>query len=108
MKEFSFSTRIFFGEGALDRLRTVTDKRVLIVTDRFMEQSGAASRVASRLNNCQITVFSDVVPDPPIEVVAQGVKCFQACQPEILIAVGGGSVIDAAKAIRAVLPYACR
>ena len=102
MKEFSFSTRIFFGQGSLDRLRTVTDKRVLIVTDRFMEKSGVAARVSARLTNCEVTIFSDVVPDPPIEVVTAGVQCFQQCLPEVLIAVGGGSVIDAAKAIRAV------
>ncbi len=102
MKEFSFSTRVFFGEGALRRLHKVENKRVMIVTDDFMEKSGVAYRVAGYLKNCEVTIFSDVVPDPPIEVVAAGVQCFQQCQPEVMIAVGGGSVIDAAKAIRVV------
>ena len=102
MKEFSFSTRIFFGEGALERLYKVQNKRVMIVTDSFMASSGVADRVASYLKDCEVTVFSDVVPDPPIEVVAAGVECFQQCMPEVMIAVGGGSVIDAAKAIRVV------
>ena len=102
MKEFSFSTRIFFGEGSLERLHKVRSRRVMIVTDAFMAQSGVADRVAAYLQDCEITVFSDVVPDPPIEVVAAGVECFQQCQPEVMIAVGGGSVIDAAKAIRVV------
>lgn len=102
MKEFSFSTRIFFGEGALERLNKVRNKRVMIVTDNFMASSGVADRVAAHLLDCEVTVFSDVVPDPPIEVVAAGVQCFQQCQPEVMIAVGGGSVIDAAKAIRVV------
>ena len=99
MKEFSFSTRIFFGEGALERLNKVRNKRVMIVTDNFMASSGVADRVAAHLQDCEVTVFSDVVPDPPIEVVAAGVQCFQQCQPEVMIAVGGGSVIDTAKAI---------
>lgn len=102
MKEFSFSTRIFFGEGSLERLRNVHDKRVMIVTDAFMEKSGVAHRVAAYLKDCEVTIFSDVVPDPPIETVAAGVECFQQCMPEVMIAVGGGSVIDAAKAIRVV------
>ncbi len=102
MKEFSFSTRVFFGEGALRRLQRVENKRVMIVTDDFMEKSGVAYRVSGYLKNCEVTIFSEVVPDPPIEVVAAGVKCFQQCQPEVMIAVGGGSVIDAAKAIRVV------
>ena len=100
MQEFSFSTRIFFGEGALERLRRVEDRRVLIVTDRFMVQLGTIERVISYLTRCQVSVFDGVVPDPPIEVVAAGVKAFEECQAETVIAVGGGSTIDAA--IRAI------
>lgn len=102
MKEFSFSTRIFFGEGALGRLKKVKNKRVFMVTDSFIAKSGIADRVASHLDHCKVTVFSDVVPDPTIEIVSEGVKCLQNCQAEVMIAVGGGSAIDAAKAIRAV------
>lgn len=102
MQEFSFSTRIFFGEGALERLRRVEDRRVLIVTDRFMVKIGAIDRVVPYLTRCEVSVFDGVVPDPPIEVVAAGVKAFGECQAETVIAVGGGSTIDAAKAIRAI------
>lgn len=102
MKEFSFSTRIFFGEGALERLRKLEDKHVMIVTDRFMASMGVPDKVASYLTRCQVAVFDGVVPDPPIEVVADGVQALQACGAEAMIAVGGGSTIDAAKAIRAV------
>ena len=102
MKEFSFSTRIFFGEGALERLRRVEDKHVLIVTDRFIAGMGVPDKVASYLTRCQVSVFDGVVPDPPIEVVAAGVQAIQDCGAEAMIAVGGGSTIDAAKAIRAV------
>ena len=102
MKEFSFSTRIFFGEGALERLRKVEDKRVMIVTDRFMANVGVPDKVAGYLTRCQVSVFDGVVPDPPIEVVAAGVQALQESGAEAMIAVGGGSTIDAAKAIRAV------
>lgn len=102
MQEFSFSTRIFFGEGALERLRRVENQKVLIVTDRFMVQIGTVDKVVSYLTNCEVSIFDGVVPDPPIEVVAAGVQAFAKCQAEIVIAVGGGSTIDAAKAIRAI------
>lgn len=102
MKEFSFSTRIFFGEGALDRLGRLEDKRVLIVTDKFMACMGVPDKVAAHLTRCQVAVFDGVVPDPPIEVVAAGVEALRDCGAEAMIAVGGGSTIDAAKAIRAV------
>ncbi|MFR9223072.1 MAG: iron-containing alcohol dehydrogenase [Flavonifractor plautii] len=107
MEEFSFSTRIFFGEGALERLRRVQDKKVMIVTDRFMAGIGVPDKVAGHLTRCQVSVFDGVVPDPPIEVVAAGVQALQDCGAEVMIAVGGGSTIDAAKAIRAVARRLC-
>lgn len=102
MQEFSFSTRIYFGEGALERLHRVKDRKVFIVTDSFMVKIGTIDKVVSHLTRCEVSVFDGVVPDPPIEVVAAGVQAFAACQPQTVIAVGGGSTIDAAKAIRAI------
>ena len=58
--------------------------------------------ISSRLEEAQIEfdVFKDVVPDPPIEKVVKGVKVVLEYQPEAIVAVGGGSAIDSAKAIR--------
>jgi len=102
VKEFSFSTRIFFGEGALERLRRVEGKTVLIVTDRFMVDLGVPDRIAQHLTRCRVCVFDEVVPDPPVEVIAAGVQALRDCGAQAIVAVGGGSAIDAAKAIRAV------
>lgn len=100
MREFSIRTNVFFGENALGRLEEIQGKSVLIVSDRFMVESGVVDKIKERLNSCQVFVFSDIIPDPPIEVVAEGIKCLAQCKAEVMIAVGGGSAIDAAKAIR--------
>lgn len=73
---------------------------MLIVCDKFIVESGVADKIKARLASCQVFVFSDIVPDPPVEVVADGIKCLAECKAEVMIAIGGGSAIDAAKAIR--------
>lgn len=100
MKEFSISTNVYFGEGSLDRLSEINNKRVLIVCDKFMEVSGMAAKVQEKLVNCEVAIYSDIVPDPSVEVVAAGIKKLQSCNAEIIVALGGGSSIDGAKAIK--------
>ena len=100
MKEFSISTNVYFGEGSLDRLSEINNKRVLIVCDKFMEVSGMAAKVQEKLVNCEVAIYSDIVPDPSIEVIAAGIKKLQSCNAEIIVALGGGSSIDGAKAIK--------
>jgi 1-propanol dehydrogenase len=102
MKEISFHTKIFIGENALDRLTKLTREKIFLVTDPFIEQSGMIKVVTSRLdeNGNKYHIFSDIVPDPPIETVAAGVNVMQELRPSVIIAIGGGSAIDAAKAMK--------
>ncbi len=100
MKEFSIRTNVYFGEGSLSRLSEIKNKRVLIVCDKFIESSGMAVKIQEKLVDCQVTVFSEIVPDPPVEIIAAGIQTLQNCNAQIIIALGGGSSIDAAKAIR--------
>lgn len=99
MKEFSISTKVYFGEGSLNKLSEIKNKRVLIVCDKFMESSGMAAKVQGKLTDCAVTIYSDVVPDPSVEIIAAGIQNLKECNAQIMIALGGGSAIDAAKAI---------
>ncbi|NFD76197.1 iron-containing alcohol dehydrogenase [Clostridium botulinum] len=100
MKEFSINTDVYFGEGSLDRLKEIKNKRVLIVCDKFMETSGMAAKVQQKLVDCEVAIYSDIVPDPSVEVIASGIQKLQSCNAEVMIALGGGSSIDGAKAMR--------
>lgn len=100
MKEFNIKTNVCFGSNALSRLEQIKNKSVIIICDDFMVKSGVVDKVKSYLKNCEVSVFSKVVPDPPIEIVAEGINFIESKRAEVMIAVGGGSAIDAAKSIR--------
>jgi alcohol dehydrogenase class IV len=100
MSDFKMKTKVFFGEGALSQLEDIQGERILIITDPFMVKSGTINRITSHIEKRTYEVFDDVVPDPPIGKVVAGVSRMMAFKPDTVIALGGGSAIDTAKAIR--------
>lgn len=100
MENFYIKTHIYFGEGSLDRLSQIQNKKVFIVTDPFMVSSGMINVITEKLQSNNVTIFSDIVPDPPIQLVVKGIDAMQKSAPEVIIALGGGSAIDAAKAMK--------
>ena len=102
MKSFDIKTKIVFGEGALERLAHIGASRVFIVADPFVVKGGLIRYITEPLDRAGVryTVFDDVIPDPPVEKVIAGVSALVACRPEVIVAVGGGSAIDLAKAVR--------
>ncbi len=102
MKSFEIKTKISFGDDALDRLTQLPYKKVFIITDPFVVKSGMIQMVTIRLNDadCDFEIFDGVIPDPPVEQIAVGVKKMLEYAPDAVIAVGGGSAIDSAKAIK--------
>ncbi|MEA5050025.1 MAG: 1-propanol dehydrogenase PduQ [Oscillospiraceae bacterium] len=102
MNKFEVLTDIYFGDDALQRLSAIPYKRVFIVTDPFVVQSGLIRHIKKPLDQAGIAyeLFTDVVPDPPIEKVAEGVKQFIASNCDCIIGVGGGSALDLSKAVR--------
>lgn len=102
MNSFDIKTKIYFGDNALDRLTDIPYSKIMIITDPYVVQSGMIEQVTRRLDKSEkeYTIYKDVVPDPPVEKVALGVKALLAYMPDAIVAVGGGSAIDSAKGIR--------
>src|SRR5689334_8016559 len=96
---------LYIGGGAIAEVTTALSKldarQPLIVTDPFIAGSGMLDRLTQRLDAAGIAwrVFADTVPDPTTVVVEAGVRALEAAPCDALIALGGGSPIDTAKAM---------
>jgi acetaldehyde dehydrogenase/alcohol dehydrogenase len=93
--------RIYHGWGCLGAaLGDLAGRsRAVIVTDRTMVELGLAQRVGDQLRaqGLAVEVFADVRPDPDLDAVEQGMRVLRAAKPDVIVALGGGSPIDAAK-----------
>jgi alcohol dehydrogenase class IV len=98
---FFRSPEIVFGEDALEYLAGIQGHKALIVTDQNMVALGFVDKVKSYLSEAGIeaAVFADVEPNPSLLTVTQGGEAAEAYGPDWIIGLGGGSAIDAAKAI---------
>ena len=76
MNEFQIKPTLHFGNGALDKLGTLTGQRALIVTDQAMVKFGMVDMVRQRLlaNQMVVSLFADVTSDPDISVIVNGMK----------------------------------
>ncbi len=95
------SPEIVFGDGALDALDDLEGERALIVTDATLVDLGLVDEVQGHLDvaGIEVQVFAEVEPDPGLETVRRGAEVAQAFRPDWIIGLGGGSPMDAAKAI---------
>ena len=85
---------------ALEELKTVLHKsRAFVVTDDFLYRNGFSEAVTDRLDEMGIahTTFFDVLPDPTLACAKQGAEQMRSFRPDVIIALGGGSAMDAAK-----------
>ena len=96
--------KVYFKKGcmpvALSELKDVYGKkRAFVVTDSFLYMNGYTKPITDKLDEMGIvyTVFSDVQPDPTLANAQAGAKAMRAFQPDTIIALGGGSAMDAAK-----------
>lgn len=100
-RQFVAPTGIYFGKDSLSELKKIPMKMVCIVTDFSMLQIGLVSRIEKILlqRGIEYKIFDKVKPDPSLEIVTEGVRHLIETKPDTVIAVGGGSVLDTAKAI---------
>jgi alcohol dehydrogenase class IV len=95
------SPEIVFGEGSLDALDELEGRRALIVTDSPLVELGLVDKVKVHLDKAGIEtrIFDGVEPDPSVQTVRRGVQVAQEYEPDWIVGLGGGSPMDAAKAI---------
>ena len=98
MERFLCSTEIISGAGAVRELGKMGFKRLLIVADPFFVKNGVAAKLAVMAPASEI--FDRVEPDPSVELAAQGVARVKEFAPDGIVALGGGSAMDCAKAMR--------
>ena len=98
---FKVPPKVYFKRGAVDLALRVLQgkKRAFIVTDRFLFNSGAVDSITKILDETGIDhqIFFDVKPDPTLSTVKQAMEIMKPFEPDVIIALGGGSPMDAAK-----------
>jgi len=101
MEWFRIPPKIFWGPGSLNYLRTLKNhQRASLITDRMMVELGYAGRAQDLLQEAgvQVSVFDDVEPDPAVNTVRRITSFLRSSKPDLIVSLGGGSPIDAAKA----------
>ena len=101
---FRAPEKVYIKQGcmpvALDELKNVMNKkRVFLVTDSFLYKNGYTKPITDKLNEMgiQYTAFADVEPDPTLSCAIKGAEQMKSFEPDTIIALGGGSAMDAAK-----------
>mgnify|MGYP000359462869 CR=1 FL=1 len=108
MARFTLPRDLYHGKGALDALKTLDGKRAFVVVGGgSMKRFGFLDKVCDNLKaaGMEVQLFEGVEPDPSVETVMKGAEAMRQFQPDWIVAIGGGSPIDAAKAMWAFYEY---
>ncbi|MEG1304283.1 MAG: iron-containing alcohol dehydrogenase [Oscillospiraceae bacterium] len=102
MPRFTVPRDIYYGKGALENLKNIEGSRAIVVIGGgSMKKFGFLDKVVKNLESAglEVSLFEDVEPDPSVETVMRGAEAMCKFRPDWIVSVGGGSPIDAAKAM---------
>lgn len=100
MNTFSLQTRLYSGPGSLKVISRFSHKHIWIICDVFLARSPLINTLHQALpDSNRLSIFSEITPDPTIQTVVKGIAQMQTLRPDVVIGFGGGSALDAAKAI---------
>ena len=102
MARFTLPRDVYFGQGTLEELKNLGGKRAIVVVGGgTMKRMGFLDRAVQYLKDggMEVELFEGVEPDPSVETVMRGAEVMRKFQPDWIVAMGGGSPIDAAKAM---------
>lgn len=108
MSRFTLPRDLYHGKGSIDELKNFKGKKAIVVVGGgSMRRFGFLDTVVNNLKEAglEVQLFENVEPDPSVETVMKGAKAMQEFQPDWIVAMGGGSPIDAAKAMWAFYEY---
>ena len=108
MGRFTLPRDLYHGKGSIDELKNLTGKRAIVVVGGgSMKRFGFLDRVVDNLKaaGMEVELFEGVEPDPSVETVMKGAEAMRKFEPDWIVAMGGGSPIDAAKAMWAFYEY---
>ncbi len=108
MARFTLPRDVYYGKGTLEELKNLKGKKAIVVVGGgSMKRFGFLDKVVNYLKeaNMEVELFENVEPDPSVETVMRGAEAMRKFQPDWIIAMGGGSPIDAAKAMWAFYEY---
>ena len=97
MTQFQCGTKIVSGTGAVEEIRKLGARRILVVTDPYFAKNGIAARIGAMAP--QSKIFDKVMPDPTAALAAEGTAVVKEFGPDLMVALGGGSAMDCAKAM---------
>lgn len=108
MARFTLPRDLYYGKGSLEILKTLKGKRAIIVVGGgSMKRFGFLDKTVDYLKEAgmEVELFENVEPDPSVETVMRGAEAMRKFQPDWIVSIGGGSPIDAAKAMWAFYEY---